>query len=140
MRTLTDRIRWWIDDRLPEPRQKRWAAVMAAAIVVCGGWILVFAVGTLAHAGSGGGSASNVPESPQVKAALRMTQSLHQDERFTGVVVRPHVDYPDRLRVSGQVATAADLEALRRRLDELAGGRPLVIEATAVGASSGPSR
>lgn len=131
MRTLTDRIRWWIDDRLPEPRQKRWAAVMAAAMVVCGGWILVFAVGTVARAGSGGDGAT-VPESPQVKLGHTLTKRLRDDSRFAEVSITPHVDYPERLRAVGRVRTKGDLTELNRRLSEIDTAKTVVVDVLVV--------
>lgn len=118
MSSLVTRLRWWIDDRLPEPRQKRVAAAIAAAMIVCGGWIIVFAIGSIARASSGD-VAAVVPDSPMVKTGQVITQKLRDDSRFAAVTVVPHVDYPDKLRVSGQVASPAELDALKRQLAEL---------------------
>lgn len=109
---------------------------MAAAVVVCGGWIVVFAVGTIARASSGG-AAAVVPESPMVRAGQAITRKLRGESRFAEVTVRPHVDYPDRLRVTGQVAGEADLADLKQRLSELEPSRAFVVEVQVVEAGGG---
>lgn len=130
--SLLAQVRWWLDDRLPEPRQKRLAVVMAAAVILCGGWILVFAVGTIARASSGS-DAGAVPESPMVKAGQAITLKLRDEGWFAEVSVRPHVDYPDKLRVSGQVSSDTDLAALKQRLSELDPARAFVVEVKVTG-------
>jgi hypothetical protein len=123
---MHDRLfRWrcWFYDRFPEPRQRIAAAVLAPVSVVCALWILVFAVGSVAAGGTGG-----VRLTPQIRHAQELTQKLHEDAAFGAVTVLPHIDFPERMRVSGTVKTKTDVEALKARLQELDSKQEYVIE------------
>lgn len=117
------KLRWWLDDRFPERRQRIVAAVAAPVIGVCTLWVVVFAARAVM-----GPSSASAAWSPEVEAGQRVTDQLRQTAAFQGITVRPHIDFPAKLHVTGRVASAADAKALEERVRELAGERELVIE------------
>lgn len=117
MRTLSDlsyRFRFWLDDRLPERRQRVRAASVAGGIVVCVIWIAGF---TLLADGSG--VPRSARPSPAVRASQDLTRRLREDAAFAGIQILPHLDYPGRLHVTGRLSGAGAPDALRSRLKEL---------------------
>lgn len=119
------KARLWFESRIPDARQRRAVLVAAPVMLACAAWIALYL------AFSGAGTPGRVRLTPEIRHAQDLTSKLHQDPAFAGVTVLPHIDNPDRLRVSGGVATPADAEALRARLVELDPAQTYVIEVRA---------
>ena len=124
---LTFRIRCWLDDRLPEPRQRVRALGAACAIGICTIWIGVFAVRAAAAGGGGGreGGTSAARATPEIRHAKELEAKLRSDAAFAGVSILPHMDYPGKLLVSGH---AGDARALKARLAELDAKAEFVVQ------------
>lgn len=113
MTDLPQRLRWWLDDRFPDPRQRARAAALAAGILLCAAWIGLFAV----RAGADGGQARPARPTAAMRHAAELQSRLRAaDPAFAGVIIRPHLDYPGRLHITG---AAPDAEALRAKIAEL---------------------
>lgn len=123
MREQLYRWRCWFEDRFPDRRQRRLAAALIPLLLVCAVWVLVFAIGGLMPESGGGARIT-----PEIRHAQDLTRKLHEHAAFVAVTVLPHLDYPDRLRVSGSVPSPADVESLKARLTELDPAAQYVVE------------
>lgn len=125
MGELAFKVRLWFEDRLPDPRQRRTALILAPVMALCLAWIVFFVVSS-AMAGP-----ARVRQTPQVKHAAEITGKLHQEPDFAGVTVLQHVDYPGKFRVSGAVKSKAEIELLKVRLSEMDPKGEFVVEVRA---------
>lgn len=116
------KLRLWFESRIPDARQRRAVLIAAPVMLACSAWI----VGYLLF--SGDGAAGRVRLTPEIRHAQELTAELRQDPAFAGVTVLPHIDNPERLRVSGEVGTTGDVQQLTARLNELDPSQKYVIE------------
>jgi hypothetical protein len=125
MRERLFRWRCWFEDRFPNPRHRTAAAILLPLSVLCAAWIVYFTLGSL-FTGSTGPRIT-----PQIRHAQELTRKLHESGVYDNVTILPHIDYPDRLRVSGAVQSKADIESLMTRLTELDPAQNYVVEVQA---------
>ncbi len=119
------KLRLWFESRIPDARQRRAVLVAAPVVLACAAWIVVYL------AFSGGGPGDRIRLTPEIRHAQELTAELRQDPAFAGVTVLPHIDNPDRMRISGEVGTAGDVKQLMARLNELDPSQRYVIEVRA---------
>lgn len=124
MSSISFKLKLWIEDRLPDKKQRRMVFILVPVVAVCLAWIVLFAV----RSAAGNGGTTRVRPTKEVRHAAELTKKLQDEAAFGAVRVHQDIDMPERFLVIGTVKNDAELELLSTRLTELDPVGPFEVE------------